>query len=240
MNPLRLACTRSLRGCAAPGRVDQRRRFLRVVVPDVVRRELEVPLQDAGLRVQRDDRIGIEIVAAAVVADEIRRRIAGRPVQQCPARNRRCPSATSSRPDDRWRFPAMSPTPARRGAARSRSARLPCRLPDRRPRRIRARPRRRPTCRRPPGCRPQRRAGGVVVLTPVGHLRFPQEPAGEAIERDEVRVIGDHEHAIAGDAHAAVDAAGSVANQPLRARTADSARSRGRSRRRARSTRWRW
>ena len=48
---------------ALPRRVDQRRRLLRVVVPHVVRRELEVPLQRAGLRVERDDRIGVEVVA---------------------------------------------------------------------------------------------------------------------------------------------------------------------------------
>ena len=61
----------------------------------------------------------------------------------------------------------------------------------------------------------QRRAGRVVVLAPVGHFRFPQQRAGRSIERDEMRVIGDHEHAVAGDADAAVHAAGGVADQPL-------------------------
>ena len=65
----------------------------------------------------------------------------------------------------------------------------------------------------------QRRAGRVVVLAPVGHLGFPQQRAGEAVQRDEVRVVGDHEHAVAGDGDAAVDAAGRVADQALGART---------------------
>ena len=64
----------------------------------------------------------------------------------------------------------------------------------------------------------ERRAGRVVVLAPVGHLRFPEQRAGDAIERDEVRVIGDHEHAIAGDGDAAVGAAGGVADQALGSR----------------------
>ena len=42
------AWTSSLRGCPSPHRVDQRRRLLRVEVPDVVRRVLEVPLQRAA------------------------------------------------------------------------------------------------------------------------------------------------------------------------------------------------
>ena len=223
-----------------PRRVDERRRFLRVVVPHVVRRELEMPLQRAGLRVERDDRIGIEVVAAAIVADQIGRRIAGRPVDRVQLPDRRCRSATSSRPDARCLCPATSRTSARRGAARSRSARLPCRSPDRsaatKPRTPSSPPDVPVTTRLPTG---ERRAGRVVVLAPVGHLGFPEQRAGEAIERDDVRVIGDHEHAVAGDADAAVDAARGVADETLGARPAGSARSRGRARRRARSIRWR-
>ena len=71
---------------ALPGGIDQRRRLLRVVVPDIVRRELKVPLQLSGFRIQRDDRIRIEVVAAAIVANQIGRRIAGRPVQRVELR----------------------------------------------------------------------------------------------------------------------------------------------------------
>ena len=55
-------------GLALPVRVDQRRRFLRVPVPDVVGRELEMPFQFARLGVQRHDRNSSTVVADAIVA----------------------------------------------------------------------------------------------------------------------------------------------------------------------------
>ena len=61
----------------------------------------------------------------------------------------------------------------------------------------------------------QRRRRGRVVLAPVVELGVPQQLAGEAIERDDVRVVGHHEDAIAGDRRAAVRAAAAHA---LRAR----------------------
>ena len=61
----------------------------------------------------------------------------------------------------------------------------------------------------------ERRARGVVVLTPVRHLRFPQQRTRRAVERDDVRMIGHHEHAIARDGDASVDTAGRVADEPL-------------------------
>ena len=39
------------------------------------------------------------------------------------------------------------------------------------------------------------------------------------IEGDDVRVIGHHEHAIAGNADAAIDASRGIANEPLGSRT---------------------
>jgi hypothetical protein len=41
----------------------EHRHLDRVVVVDVVRRELVVPLERAGIRVERDDRVGVEFVA---------------------------------------------------------------------------------------------------------------------------------------------------------------------------------
>ncbi len=55
--------------------------------------------------------------------------------------------------------------------------------------------------------RRERRRRGRVVLAPVVELGVPQQLAREPIERDDVRVVGDHEHAIAGDTGAAVRAA---------------------------------
>ena len=65
----------------------------------------------------------------------------------------------------------------------------------------------------------KRRAGRVVVLMPVRHLRFPEQGAGVFVQRDDVRVIGDHEEPIAGNGGAAIDAAGGVADEAFRART---------------------
>ena len=39
---------------------------------------------------------------------------------------------------------------------------------------------------------------------PVGHLGVPEQLAGEAVERDQVRVVGHHEDAIARDRDAAI------------------------------------
>ncbi len=48
--------------------VDQRRRCRYVVIPDVVMNELPVPLQRPGLRVERDDGVGVEVRTFAVAA----------------------------------------------------------------------------------------------------------------------------------------------------------------------------
>ena len=53
-----------------------------VVVPDVVRRELEVPLHLARIRVQGQHRVGVQVVALAHVAVPVRRGVARRPVEQ--------------------------------------------------------------------------------------------------------------------------------------------------------------
>jgi hypothetical protein len=64
----------------------------------------------------------------------------------------------------------------------------------------------------------QRRRRGVVVLAPVGHLGIPNQLAREAVQRNHVRVIREHEQAVARRRDAAVDAAGGVAGQPFGAR----------------------
>ena len=64
----------------------------------------------------------------------------------------------------------------------------------------------------------ERRPGGAVVLAPVRHLRVPEQRAGHSIERDHVRVVGHHEHAISRHRCPAIDAATGVADRPLRPR----------------------
>ena len=77
----------------------------------------------------------------------------------------------------------------------------------------------------------------AVVLAGVGHLDIPEELAGEAMQREQVRVVGDHEHAVAEHGDAAIDAAGGVAGQTLACAAGCSARSRGRCAHRARRPR---
>ena len=67
-----------------------------VVVELVVRRELEVPLQLAGVRVERDDRVAVQVVAGT------RRRRSSRD-PGC-----RCPSRSDSDRDRRSRSPRLS------------------------------------------------------------------------------------------------------------------------------------
>ncbi len=70
-----------LAGFTFPRRIDQRRRSHGVKIMHVMRRELEVPLQFAGLRIERDDRVGVEIVPRPIVSDQIVAGVADRPVE---------------------------------------------------------------------------------------------------------------------------------------------------------------
>ena len=71
---------------AVDRRLGQHRHLRRVPVVHVVRRELVVPLERAGVGVERDDRVGVEVVAVAIVAVEIGAGIAGAPVDQVERR----------------------------------------------------------------------------------------------------------------------------------------------------------
>ena len=85
----------------------------------------------------------------------------------------------------------------------------------------------------------ERRGRRAVVLRQsaisVSQSSVPREP----VRRQEMRVIGHHEHAIAGDGNAAVDAAGGVAGEAFRARPLEVPDLAARCRHRARSIRWR-
>ena len=56
--------------------------------------------------------------------------------------------------------------------------------------------------------------GRRIVLAPVRERRVPQQRAGPAVQRDHVRVVGFHEHPIAGDRDAAVRVACDDAGRP--------------------------
>ena len=177
-----------------------------------------MPFQPPALRVERDDRVRVQIVARTIVADQIGRRIPRRPVQRVELR---IVGAGQPRRGAGMRDALALPRLRRALARRRRGPEAPRFLPrllvERRDEAAHAF-----VAARRAGddqiAEGERRAGGVVVLMPVGHLRVPQQRAGEAVEADDVRMIGDHEHAIAGDRDAAIDAAGRVADEPLGAR----------------------
>ena len=58
----------------------------------------------------------------------------------------------------------------------------------------------------------QRRRRGAVGIEIRAHLRFPQPLAGEAVESQDVRVVGNHEDAIADDRRAAIHADAGLAD----------------------------
>src|SRR5215471_7226868 len=71
-----------LAGSAAKHGVDQHRYMVRIPVMDVVWRELEMPLELAGIRVEGEQRGGIKVVALARTAVIVGARIARAPVDQ--------------------------------------------------------------------------------------------------------------------------------------------------------------
>src|SRR5215471_14707425 len=58
-------------GCSVPDKIDNQRRRLGVVIPDVVMHELEMPEILAGGRIDRDYRGGEQIVTGAIGADAV-------------------------------------------------------------------------------------------------------------------------------------------------------------------------
>ena len=147
---------------------------------DVVRCELEIPFELAGLRFERQDRVGVEIVALAIVAVVIETGIAGRPVHEIELRivRARHPGGAAAM----LRLLALPGfgTGLTRRSARSRSARLPCPVVG--------------VVRRDESAHTfvatggsgdhqiaddERRGCPVVVLVPVRHFGFPQQLAVE-------------------------------------------------------------
>ena len=172
---------------------------------DVVRRELVVPAQPAGVDVERDHRIAVEVVALAALAVVIRSGIAGAEVGEVQL-------GIVRRGD-----------PDARSAARPRITRprVVARL---------ARPRNREE---PPGALAGIRVVGVdeaaasvlaagraddhlvlddqrrdrrgIALLEVLHHHVPHDVAGLHVEGEEVRVERGHEQLVAENAEAAVD-----------------------------------
>ena len=182
-------------------RVEQDRHLERVPVVHIVRRVLEMPFHLAGVDVERDDAVGVEVVALAVVADEIGRRLSGAPVDQVELRDRSCRSprwgrrrsATSRRPMFRCRARPASESRSRSistapvSASNASMKPPPWPLPLMMIRPLAAN-----------GIGPWNRLPGCDGRA--SHMRI----AGAAIERDERGILRDHVDHVAVDADAAL------------------------------------
>ena len=62
--------------------INQQQRLLRIPVPQIVRRELKVPAKLARLRVERDNRVRIQVVSLTAAAIGVRVRVSSRPEER--------------------------------------------------------------------------------------------------------------------------------------------------------------
>ena len=71
-----------LSGLSLVGRIYQHRCLIGIPIVRVVGRELEIPFELSCIGVQRDDAIGVEIIASAAASVEIWPGVAGWPIDQ--------------------------------------------------------------------------------------------------------------------------------------------------------------
>ncbi len=183
-----------------------------------MRRELKVPLQSAGVGVEREDRVRVQVVALPLVAVVIGTGVAGRPVQQARVRivGACQPGSGTSmlecladpcfgsrfaagrdRPEPPHAFAARRPVGIEKSAIAFIAARHAGdhQIVDH-----------------------ERRARAAIVLAIVRHLGIPQKLSSDPVERDQVGVIGLEKDTIPENRHAAIDAARGIADQALRSR----------------------
>ena len=208
-----------LAGLPVPVRIDEHGRLLRIPVPEVVRRELEVPLEPSSRGLQREDRVGVEIVALPLAAVVVGTRIARRPVERVELRivRARQPRGAAAM------FDVGARPCFRAGLARLRHRPEPPRFLSRfgvergnEPADALVAARRSDDHQL---AHDQRRRRGAVVLARIRHARFPHQFAREPVQREQLRIVGDDEEAAARDRRAAIDAGRRVAGEPFRSRT---------------------
>ncbi len=178
-----------------------------IPVVRVVGRELEMPLARAGRRVERQQRIGVEVVAFAFVAVVVGIRVAGGPVQRIERRIVRTghPRGAAAAGD---RIGALRPRVAagftrRRHRVVAPDARAGGRIVgiDEAARGVFA-------ARDPHDhlvADDERRQRRRVAHLVVGEHDVPHHAAGQAVERQQMGVEGDHEQPIPEHGEAAVD-----------------------------------
>ena len=116
--PEAAACAASLeRG------INQQQRLLRIPIPQIVRRELKVPAKLARLRVERDNRVGIQVVSLTAAAIGVGIRVSRGPEERPRLRIVAAgqPRRTATLRRDR-RLPSTFRTPAPLARERPRNA----------------------------------------------------------------------------------------------------------------------
>ncbi len=200
-------------------RIHQNERLFGIPVPQIVGRELEMPAELAGLRIQREHGIGIQVVARPPAAVGIGIRIARGPEQRAGLGivAARQPRGSTALVELGITFPCFRSRLSRRGHGPE----APC-LPAgldviRRDKTANARIAARYT-RDDEVADDQRRGRAAVRLRSVlGQHGFPQQRAVHAAERHEVRVVGDQKDAGPEHRHTAIETDTRVTCQSRRA-----------------------
>ena len=174
-----------------------------------------MPAQLAGLGIEGENAIGVEVVALAIVAIEVRTGVASGPVHQVElgivgASHPSSAGAVVGKfalPGFRARLARVGYGPETPeflagslivGGDKSANAFVaPGRAGDHHV------------------SYSERRGGSVVVLMPIRHFGFPQQFAVDAAEGHDMRVIGQHEQAVSIHRHAPIESDGGVAGKPL-------------------------
>ena len=193
-----------MHGLAVLFDIDQDQAIGRVVIPHVVGRGLEMPAQFAAVGIERNDRIGIEIVTLARIAVEQGRRIAGRPIKQVAlgvvaaghpsGRAAALPRVTGPALDTGlacgwYRIAPPALGTGIEGVGRDEAARRELTAAVANDDLV---------------LDHEWRAGRAEAELVVGHRDIPQHLAADAIESDEARVERCHEDFVTGNRHAAI------------------------------------
>src|SRR5580693_1133434 len=170
-----------------------------------------MPLQLAGFGIQRNDGIGIKVIALTLVTVEIRTRISDWPHQSI------CfPIVSAGKPSGAAAMLECASHPsAGFGIARRRDGpEPPGTFARRSAKRVELAADAFVTARHARDyqiANYQRRGGGTVVLMRIRHLDIPQQSTVQTVERQHMRIVGDDKNAVAQHGNSTIDASGSIA-----------------------------
>ena len=181
----------------------------------VVRCVLEVPEQLAGLDVEREIAVGIEVGAKAAVTVGIRVRVADRPVENaCIGVGAACGPCGAAALLQRTTLPSVGDGPSVSGIGNG--VELPKLLAGSRV--VSSDESANPLVaaadtgdHQVPHDKRRRRTAIEALRAGLGGCNIPQQSAGQPVQRDEVRIVGEIEDAVSQDSDTAIHADGRVA-----------------------------